>query len=175
MGELLERIKAVVGPKGWLADPDAIAPHLVEQRGKWQGMTSLVVLPASTAEVAEVVRLCAEARMPIVPQGGNTGLCGGGVPGPDARNIVIATGRMNRIRALDPANFTITIEAGCILADLQRVADEADLLFPVSLGAEGSCQIGGTISTNAGGIQVLRYGTMRDQVLGIEAVLPDGR
>jgi D-lactate dehydrogenase (cytochrome) len=175
MAEVLDRIKQVVGPKGWLADADRIQSHLVEQRGKWHGATSLVVLPASTAELAEVVRLAAEARLPIVPQGGNTGLCGGGVPGPDARNIVIATGRMNRIRSLDKANFTITVEAGCILADIQQAADAADLLFPVSLGAEGSCQIGGNISTNAGGIQVLRYGNMRDQVLGLEAVLPDGR
>ncbi|HLY58025.1 MAG TPA: FAD-binding oxidoreductase [Stellaceae bacterium] len=170
---VLDRIKSVVGPKGWLADPADVEPHLIEQRGLWHGSTELVVRPDSTVEVAAVVSLCAEARLPIVPQGGNTGLCGGGVP--DGRSIVLDTTRLSRIRAIDPANFTLTAEAGCVLADIQRAAEEADRLFPLSLGAEGSCRIGGNISTNAGGIQVLRYGTTRDLVLGLEVVLPDGR
>jgi FAD/FMN-containing dehydrogenase len=122
--------------------------------------------------VAAIVKLCAAARVPIYPQGGNTGLCGGAVPEGDG--IVLSLGRMNRIRAIDPVNFTITAEAGVILAELQRTAAEADRLFPLSLGAEGSCQIGGNLSTNAGGIAVLRYGNTRDLTLGLEVVLPDG-
>ncbi|HVJ54658.1 MAG TPA: FAD-binding oxidoreductase [Aliidongia sp.] len=175
MPEVLDRLKDVVGPAGWVAEPDAIEPYLVESRGLYRGATSLVLRPASTEEVSKLVRICAEAHLPIVPQGGNTGLVGGGIPSPAGGNVVLATGRLNRIRAIDPANFTLTAEAGCILADIQKAADEADRLFPLSLGAEGSCQIGGNISTNAGGIQVLRYGNTRELVLGLEVVLPDGR
>src|ERR1700720_1421489 len=171
----LERIKAVVGPRGWISDPTAQETYLVEARRLWRGATRLVVRPASTPEVAAVGRICAEGRLPIVPQGGNTGLVGGGVPSEDGQNIVLALGRMNRIRAIDPVNFTMTVEAGCILAHLQQAAAEADRLFPPSLGAEGSCQIGGNLSTNAGGIAVLRYGNTRELTLGLEVVLPDGR
>jgi D-lactate dehydrogenase (cytochrome) len=171
----LARIREAVGPAGWIADPRDAEPYLVEARHLYHGATRLVVRPATTAEVAAVVRFCAAARLAIVPQGGNTGLVGGGVPPVDRDNIVLALGRMNRIRAIDPDNFTMTVEAGCILADLQRAAAEADRLFPLSLGAEGSCQIGGNISTNAGGIAVLRYGNTRELTLGIEAVLADGR
>src|ERR1700758_4206452 len=161
----IERIKAAVGPRGWIADPAGQEPYLTEARRLWRGATRLVVRPASTEEVAAVVRICAEARLPIVPQGGNTGLVGGGVPPEDGTNIVLALGRMNRIRAIDPVNFTMTVEAGCILADLQQAAGEADRLFPLSLGAEGSCQIGGNLSTNAGGIAGLRYGKNRELTL----------
>ena len=171
----LERIKSAVGPRGWLDDPAEQEPYLTEARRLWRGATRLVVRPASTAEVAAVVRICAEARLPIVPQGGNTGLVGGGVPPEDGDNIVLALGRMNRIRAIDPVNFTMTVEAGCILAQLQEAAAEIDRLFPLSLGAEGSCQIGGNLSTNAGGIAVLRYGNTRELTLGLEVVLPDGQ
>ena len=150
-------------------------PYLVEARGLYRGSTRLVVRPASTAEVAAVVRICAEAGLAVVPQGGNTGLVGGGVPPADRDNIVLALGRMNRVRAIDPNNFTMTVEAGCILADLHQAAAEVDRLFPLSLGAEGSCQIGGNLSTNAGGIAVLRYGNTRELTLGVEVVLPDGR
>src|SRR5580704_7113388 len=118
----LERIKAAVGPRGWIAERADQEPYLVEARRLWRGATRLVVRPASTEEVAAVVRICAEARLPIVPQGGNTGLVGGGVPPEDGTNIVLALGRMNRIRAIDPLNFTMTVEAGCILAHLQQVA-----------------------------------------------------
>jgi D-lactate dehydrogenase (cytochrome) len=172
---IIDRIKAAVGPRGWIADPHDQEPYLVEARGLYRGATRLVVRPASTEEVATVVRTCAEAKLPIVPQGGNTGLVGGGVPPEDGRNIVLALGRMNRIRTIDPVNFTMTVEAGCILADLQRAAAEAGRLFPLSLGAEGSCQIGGNLSTNAGGIAVLRYGNTRELTLGLEVVLPDGQ
>src|SRR6202047_5356399 len=171
----LAQIKAVVGPRGWIADPRDEEPYPVEPRGLERGRPRLVVRPASTAEVAAVVQICAEAKLPIVPQGGNTGLVGGGVPPEDGHNIVLALGRMNRIRTIDPVNFTITVEAGCILANLQQAAADADRLFPLSLGAEGSCQIGGNLSTNAGGIAVLRYGNPRELTLGLEVVLPDGR
>src|ERR1700758_5617053 len=171
----IERIKAAVGPRGWIADPRETEPYLVDARGLYRGATRLVVRPASTAEVAAVVQICAEVELPIVPQGGNTGLVGGGVPPENGHNIVLALGRMNRIRAIDPVNFTMTVEAGCILANLQQAAAEADRLFPLSLGAEGSCQIGGNLSTNAGGIAVLRYGNTRELALGLEVVLPDGR
>ena len=134
-----------------------------------------MVRPASTAEVSAVVRLCAEAGVAIVPQGGNTGLCGGSVPTGKRREIVLSLSRMNRIRELDALNDTITVEAGCVLADVQRAAAAAGRFFALSLAAEGSCQIGGNLSTNAGGVNVLRYGNARDQVLGLEAVLPDGR
>jgi FAD/FMN-containing dehydrogenase len=171
----LERIKAAVGPRGWIADPSEQEPYLVEARRLYRGATRLVVRPASTAEVARVVQICAEVALPIVPQGGNTGLVGGGVPPEHAHNIVLALGRMNHIRAIDPVNFTMTVEAGCILAHLQQAAAEAERLFPLSLGAEGSCQIGGNLSTNAGGIAVLRYGNTRELTLGLEVVLADGR
>src|SRR5271167_4105593 len=171
----LQRIKDTVGPAGWVADPRDQEPYLVEARRLYHGDTRLVVRPAATAEVAAVVRVCAEAGLAIVPQGGNTGLVGGGVPPEDRDNIVLALARMNRIRAIDPVNFTMTVEAGCILAHLHQAAAEADRLFPLSLGAEGSCQIGGNLSTNAGGIAVLRYGNTRELTLGVEAVLPDGR
>src|SRR5262249_51443336 len=125
-------------------------------------------------EVAAVVRICAETGTAIVPQGGNTGMCGGATPSAGGGEIVLALGRMNRIREIDPLNNTMTVEAGCILADLQQAAADADRIFPLSLGAEGSCQIGGNLSTNAGGVNVLRYGNTRDLVLGVEAVLADG-
>jgi len=173
--DLLPRLAEIVGDKGLVTDPAALEPHLVELRQRYRGATPCVIKPASTGEVAAVVRLCAETGTPIVPQGGNTGLVAGGIPFEDGRAVIVNLARMNRIRAVDPVNDTITVEAGCILQDVQEVAAKADRLFPLSLGAEGSCQIGGNLSTNAGGIQVLRYGNMRELVLGLEVVLPDGR
>lgn len=170
---LLDRLKSIVGPAGWTSDPDTLLPHLTEWRGRYHGRTPLMVAPASTEEVSAVVRACAEARAPIVPQGGNTGLCGGAIP--QGREILLCLGRMNAIRHLSPEDYSMVAEAGCILADLQAAAAGADRLFPLSLSAEGSCQIGGNLSTNAGGINVLRYGNAREQVLGLEVVLPDGR
>src|SRR6202048_5384741 len=133
----LERIKAVVGPRGWFAEPTDQEPYLVEARRLWRGATRLVVRPASTAEVAAGVRIWAEARLPIVPQGGNTGLVGGGVPPEDGTNIVLSLGRMNRIRAIDPVNFTMTVEAGCILAHLHEAAPEGGRVFPPRRGGGG--------------------------------------
>ena len=175
LSQALERLKRAVGPKGWIAAEADKAPYLLDQREDYRGRTPLVLRPATTAEVAEVVRICAEAGLPVVPQGGNTGLVGGSVPHQAGDEILISLARLKRIRALDPIDYTMTVEAGCVLADLQRAAAEADRLFPLSLGAEGSCQIGGNLSTNAGGTAVLRYGNARDLVLGLEVVLADGR
>ncbi len=169
---VLAAIQNLVGPKGWIDDAEGIEPYLKESRGLFRGHCTAVVRPASTAELAEVVRLCAEAHLPITPQGGNTGHVGGGVPD---GGIILCTGRMNRIREIDPLNHTMTVEAGCILADLQAAADKAGCLFPLSMASEGSCQIGGNLSTNAGGIAVLRYGNARELVMGLEVVLPDGQ
>ncbi|MGO9785269.1 MAG: FAD-binding oxidoreductase [Stellaceae bacterium] len=171
--ETLARLKGLLGEKGAIADSAGMAPYLAEQRELYQSNARLVLRPASTREVAEAVKLCAEASIPIYPQGGNTGLVGGAVSTPDG--VLLNLGRLNRVREIDPINFTITAEAGCVLADIQRAAEQADRLFPLSLGAEGSCQIGGNLSTNAGGIAVLRYGNMRELTLGLEVVLPDGR
>ncbi len=173
--EILERLKAVVGPGGYLDDPADIAPHVKSWRGNWRGESPLVLRPKNTAEVAAIVKICSETRTPLVPQGGNTGLTYGGQPSVDGGEVVVTTQRMKAIRAIDLQNDTITVEAGVVLQDLQRAAADADRFFPLSLGAEGTCQIGGNISTNAGGIQVLRYGNTRNLVLGLEVVLPDGR
>ena len=173
--DVLAAIRIVVGPKGWLDAAGDIAPYLHDQRGLYVGRTLAVVRPASTEEAAAVVSLCAAAKLPVVPQGGNTGLVVGSVPDGSGRSIVLSLARMNHIRAIDPINNTITVDAGCVLASLQQAASEAGRLFPLSLGAEGSCMIGGNLSTNAGGVQVLRYGNARNLVLGLEVVLPDGR
>jgi len=149
-----------------------MAPYLEEERGLFHGKAPLVARPATVAELAELVALCAREGIGVVPQGGNTGLCGGASP--DGQ-ILVSLSRMNKIRSVDPVNFTMTVEAGVILQSAQEAAERADCLFPLSLGAEGSCQIGGNISTNAGGTGVLRYGNMRELVLGLEVVLPDGR
>ena len=172
---LRDRLADIVGLSACITDAEAMEPYLREERGLYHGKAAMVVRPSSTAEVARIVAACAAARVPIVPQGGNTGLCGGASPHEDASEIILSLGRMNKVRAVDPLNFTITVEAGCILADVQRAADDQGCLFPLSLAAEGSCQIGGNLSTNAGGINVLRYGNARDLVLGLEVVLPDGR
>lgn len=172
MTQVLEAIRAVVGPKGWIDAPAEREPYEGEERGLYRGSCQAVVRPASTAEVAEVVRLCHAARLPVFPVGGNTGLVGGAVP---AGGIVLASERLDKVRAVDVLNHTLTVEAGVILADVQRAAEEAGAFFPLSLGAEGSCRIGGNLSTNAGGVNVLRYGNARDLALGLEVVLPDGR
>ena len=171
----VERIASVVGPQGLLTDPRDLEPYVVDWRGVYRGATPAVVRPASTKEVAAVVRICAETATPIVPQGGNTGMCGASVPRADGSELVLSLARMNRVLEIDTFNDTITAEAGCVLANIQQAAADADRFFPLSLGAEGSCQIGGNLSTNAGGVNVLRYGNARDLALGLEVVLPDGR
>ncbi|MEO9136542.1 MAG: FAD-binding oxidoreductase, partial [Casimicrobiaceae bacterium] len=172
---VIERLKEVVGIGNVLTTRDEIEPYVVDWRGRYHGTACAVVRPASTAEVAGVVGACAATNVPLVPQGGNTGMCGAATPDATGREIVLSLARMHAIRALDRANATITVEAGVTLAAAQEAARDAGLLFPLSLASEGSCTIGGNLSTNAGGIAVLRYGNARDLVLGVEAVLADGR
>jgi FAD/FMN-containing dehydrogenase len=168
------RLRELLGPGGYLDQPADVEPFVVDHRRLYRGATALVALPDSTSQVAELVRLCAAERVPIVPHGGNTSYCGGATPRESGEEILVSLRRMNRVRETDPFNDSITVEAGCILADVQAAADEAGRLFPMSLGSEGSCTIGGNLSTNAGGTAVLRYGMMRDLLLGLEVVLPDG-
>src|SRR4051812_11479806 len=174
-GDLPRRLTEIVGERGIITAAADMAPYLADWRDLYKGSAMAVVRPASTAEVAAVVKLCAETRTPIVPQGGNTGMCGAATPDASGNSVVVALGRMNKIIEVNALNNTMTVEAGCILANIQQAAADVDRLFPLSLGGEGSAVIGGNISTNAGGINVLRYGNTRDLVLGLEAVLPDGR
>jgi FAD/FMN-containing dehydrogenase len=173
--DLADKLKAIVGERGFVDAPAERAPHEVDWRDQYHGKSALVLKPASTEEVSRVVEKLAAAGVGIVPQGGNTSLCGGSVPDASGRQVVLNLSRMNRVRAVDPENNTMTVEAGCVLANLQAVAEQHDRFFPLSLAAEGSCEIGGNLSTNAGGTGVLRYGNTRDLVLGLEVVLPDGR
>jgi FAD/FMN-containing dehydrogenase len=172
---LLNQLREIVGPHGFLDQPFDVEPFTVDHRKLYRGKTSLVVRPESTAQVAALLKACNDAQVGVVPVGGNTGYCGGATPSEDGSQIVLSMARMRRVRAVDPHNFTMIAEAGCVLADVQAAAAAANRLFPLSLGSEGSCQLGGNLSTNAGGTAVLRYGMMRDLVLGLEVVLPDGR
>ncbi len=149
----LDKLAEIVGDTGMITDPADMAPYLEETRGLYEGASPAIVRPASTQEVADLVRACAQANVAMVPLGGNTGLCGGGVA---SGEVIVSLARMNKVRAVDPFNYTMTVDAGCILANLQQVAADNDRLFPLSLGAEGSCQIGGNLATNAGGTSVLR-------------------
>jgi FAD/FMN-containing dehydrogenase len=151
-----------------------LAPYAVDWKDKYHGRPLAVVRPGNTAEVSAVVQLCVQHRLSIVPQGGNTGMCGAATPDDTGLQVVITLTRLNKIRSVDPANNTMTVEAGCVLQTLQQTAESVNRLYPLSVGSEGSCQIGGNIATNAGGVQVLRYGNTRDLVLGLEVVLPSG-
>ena len=172
---LIERLHAIVGDAGLVTDSARQAVYLTDWLGKWHGAAAVIVRPATTAEVAEIVRVCHETRTPIVPQGGNTGMSGGATPDASGEQVLLSLSRMNRIRDVDPVNNTLTADAGVILSTIHTTAQEVDRLFPLSLGAEAHCTIGGNLATNAGGTAVLRYGNTRDLVLGIEVVLPDGR
>ena len=172
---LTERLARIVGPAGLVREASDQQPYLRDWGGKWQGRTLVVVRPADTREMAEVVRLCHETHTPIVPQGGHTGMSGGGTPDDSGAQVVVSTTRMHKVREVDPVNGTMTVDAGVLLAQAQAAAEAVGCLFPLSLGAEGSCTVGGNLATNAGGTAVLRYGNMRDLVLGLEVVLPDGR
>jgi FAD/FMN-containing dehydrogenase len=173
--DALTGLAAIIGDKHVIASGADQEPYVVDWRGRYHGRAAAVVKPGSTAEVASVVEYCAARQLAIVPQGGNTGMCGAATPDDRAGNVVIRLDRMRAVRDVSPLANTITVEAGCILAEVQNAARDVDRYFPLSLGAEGSCQIGGNISTNAGGTAVLRYGPTRDLVLGLEVVLPDGR
>ncbi len=167
----IDELKAALGPAGWSQDPFTLAPHLTEWRGRWTGETPILLTPGSTEEVAKAVSICAAHGVAIIPQGGNTGLVGGQIP---YGEVLLSTRRLRTVRDVTPLDDAMTLEAGITLLEAQQHATAADRFFPLSLAAEGTATIGGVISTNAGGTQVLRYGMMRDQVLGIEAVMPNG-
>jgi FAD/FMN-containing dehydrogenase len=168
LGELLDE-------PAMLTDPARVAPMLRDHRALYRGHALAVVAPADTAAVSRVVAYCNERRIGVVPQGGNTGYCGGATPDASSSQVLLSLARLNRVRAIDPANYTLTAEAGCILAKVQAAAAQADRYLPLSLGSEGSCMLGGNLSTNAGGLNVIRYGMAREMVLGLEVVLADGR
>ena len=172
--EIIGRFAALLGPKGVITDPEDIAPWLTDWRGRFHGAAAAIIQPSSTQEVAAIVSLAAELRVPLVPQGGNTSMVGGATPPQDGSALILSLRRMSRIRSLSPEDNLAICEAGVILSTLHDAAEEVGRRFPLSLGAKGSATIGGLISTNAGGTQVLRHGTMRALVEGLEAVLPDG-
>ena len=171
----LDELRAALGPHGLLTEAGDISPTLTDHLGVYTGTALGVARPASTAEVQAVVRLCTANGVVVIPQGGNTGYCGGATPPADRPALVVSLARLNRVREVDPVGYTLTVDAGVTLAAAGAAAREAQRLFPLSLGSEGTCQIGGNLSTNAGGTAVLRYGMMRELVLGLEVVLPDGR
>lgn len=171
---LIERLAAIVGAEQVLTADAEMAPFLGDWRGRYRGAARCIVRPGTTSEVAAVVRACSEAGVAMVPQGGNTSHCGASIPDTSGQAVLLSLSRLNRIRAVDVPNNTMTVEAGCVLQEIQATANRVGRLFPLSLAAEGSCQIGGNLSTNAGGVQVLRYGNARELVLGLEVVLPSG-
>lgn len=172
--EVLEKLRAIVGPNAVLSTADDMLPHLREMRGLFQGKALAIVKPSDTKSVVDIVKLAGNLGLKIIPQGGNTGLVGAQMPFDAATHIVLSTDRLNTIRAIDAPGNSMTVDSGVILERIQQAADEHDRFFPLALGAQGSCQIGGNISTNAGGTGVLAYGNTRDLVLGLEVVLADG-
>jgi FAD/FMN-containing dehydrogenase len=173
--DTLNELKAAVGSGSWFDSQEDLAPYLVDFRRLYRGATPLVLLPRDAAQVSKILEICNRDEVAVVPHGGNTGYCGAATPDESGSQIVLSMRRLNRVRRLDAANYSMIIEAGCTLAEAQTAARDADRLFPLSLGSEGTAQIGGNLSTNAGGTAVLRYGMMRDLVLGLEVVLADGR
>jgi FAD/FMN-containing dehydrogenase len=172
---LLAALHDIVGSRGLLTEPTDIAPYTQDWRQLYRGRTDAVIRPANTAELAEVVRLCAASGVPLVPQGGNTSMVGGAVPAENGRELVVSLARMTALRHIDPIDMTMTIEAGMTLKAAQIAAEDAGCMLPLSIGSEGTAQIGGILATNAGGNTTVRYGNARDMVLGLEVVLPDGQ
>src|SRR5690554_819181 len=173
--ELIDRFREIVGPEHALTDPDQQLPYLREWRDLFIGQAPVVLRPGSTEEVSRILALANEARVGVVPQAGNTGLVGGQIPFETGNEIVVSVSRLKRIREINPAAYVMTVEAGLTLAECRAAAERVDRLFPLSLPSEGSCQIGGNLATNAGGVGVLAYGNARQLVLGLEVVLADGR
>src|SRR5271168_1551420 len=171
----LAQLRSVVGSGAWLDSPADIAPYLSDFRGLYHGATPLVLLPRNVDEVARILAICNRDETALVPHAGNTSYCGAATPDESGSQVVVSMRRLNRVRQLDAANYSMIVEAGCTLAGAQNAARDVNRLFPLSLGSEGTAQIGGNLSTNAGGTAVLRYGMMRDLVLGLEVVLADGR
>jgi FAD/FMN-containing dehydrogenase len=172
---LIAALSAAAGADALLTDPARTTPMLRDHRAQYRGHALAVLAPADVAGVARVLAYCNEHHIGVVPQGGNTSYCGGATPDASSSQVLLSVARLDRVRAIDPANYTMTAEAGCILADLHGAAAEAGRYLPLSLGSEGSCMLGGNLSTNAGGLNVIRYGMARELVLGLEVVLPDGR
>src|SRR5688572_4180394 len=172
---VLSALSAAAGADALITDPARTTPMLRDHRAQYRGHALAVLAPADVAGVARVLAYCNEHHIGVVPQGGNTSYCGGATPDASSSQVLLSLARLNRVRAIDTANYTITAEAGCILADLHKSASEAGHYLPLSLGSEGSCMLGGNLSTNAGGLNVIRYGMARELVLGLEVVLPDGR
>lgn len=172
--EVVECLKTIVGLDNYVDNPEQMAAYTNDIWNQYHGVTSLILKPTNTEMVASIVTLCNEHKIGVVPQGGNTGLVGGSIPSESGTEIIISMEYMNKVLDIDPINYTMTVEAGCILSAVQVAAFEVNRLFPLSLGAEGSCQIGGNLSTNAGGTAVLRYGNAKELVLGLEVVLPSG-
>jgi len=172
---VLDELKAAVGTGSWLDSPADLAAYVTDFRRLYQGATPLVLLPRDTAEVSSVLSICNRHDVAVVPHGGNTSYCGAATPDESGSQVVLSLKRLRQIRRIDPANYSMVVEAGVTLAEAQAAAQAADRLFPLSLGSEGTAQIGGNLSTNAGGTAVLRYGMMRDLVFGLEVVLADGR
>jgi FAD/FMN-containing dehydrogenase len=173
--KFLEDVVAIVSPNGLLVEEQDVAPFFTDWRRRWKAEALGVAFPKTTAQVAELVRLCAMNKVAVVPQGGNTGLVGGAIPPKTQASLIVNLSKMNKIRQIDALNNSMTVEAGCVLATVREAADTVQRQFPLLLGSVGSCEIGGLVATNAGGTGVLRYGNMRDLVLGLEVVLPDGR
>ncbi len=171
----LEALRAILGRDELLSDATAIAPFLTDHRRLYHGSALAVAVPRTVEQISKLLQYCNRERIGIVPHGGNTSYCGGATPDESGRQLVLSLRRLNRVRKVEPLNYSLTVEAGCTLAAVQQAAEDADRLFPLSLGSEGSCQIGGNLATNAGGTSVVRYGMMRDLVLGVEVVLADGR
>jgi FAD/FMN-containing dehydrogenase len=168
-------LRELLGGDGLLTAAEDLAPFLIDHRRLYQGRALGVALPRTLTQVSALLAWCNTRGIGVVPHGGNTGYCGGATPDESGRQLVVALRRLDRVRAVDAANFSLTVEAGCLLADVQRTAAQVGRFYPVSLGSEGSCQIGGNLATNAGGLNVLRFGMTREQVLGLEVVLADGR
>src|SRR5471032_853172 len=175
MSDFIAKLRAIVGDKGLILDEKDKHPFLTDWRENYLGAALAIVRPTTTEEVAAVVKLCAAEKVAICPQGGNTGMSGGATPQEDGSEIVLSLTRMNKILEVDQVGYSMTVEAGVILKTIQETAAENDRLFPLSLGAEGSCTIGGNLSTNAGGTKALAYGVAREMALGLEVVLADGR
>jgi FAD/FMN-containing dehydrogenase len=173
--QAVAQLAARLGADCVRTDAGELAPLLVDHRGLYHGNAAALILPRSVEQVATTLAFCNAHHIGVVPQGGNTGYCGGATPDQSGNQVIVSLARLNRLRNIDPLNYSLTCEAGCLLAEVQRAAADAERLFPLSLGSEGSCQIGGNLSTNAGGTSVLRYGMMRELTLGLEVVLADGR
>ena len=174
LNNILTQLKTIVGQNNYIDDVLKMGSYLSDWRDQFQGISPLILKPTDCAMVSEILALCNKHQISVVPQGGNTGLVGGSIPSKSGTEIIISLEKMNKIIDIDPINYTMTLEAGCILSEVQEAALNSNRMFPLSLAAEGSCQIGGNLSTNAGGTAVLRYGNTKELVLGLEVVLADG-